>query len=165
MRFREETEQFALCSVQALQLCSMFLQSDMFMSCAVSCSCWCRSVTCFFRRQVHALHRHTFMRCTVLARALALGGGGRVRGRPCSAGRSCGTVLHRCRACSFAGLGRMLQEAAPADRWTAKLLAYPCFDHGFRQAVLSTRLANRAVCARSGSRVSGTVCLRWGRMG
>ena len=41
-----------------------------------------------------------------------------------------------------AGLGRMLQDAAPADRWTAKLLAYPCFDDGFRQAVLSTRLAN-----------------------
>ena len=36
----------------------------------------------------------------------------------------------------------MLQDAAPADRWTAKLLAYPCFDDGFRQAVLSTRLAN-----------------------
>eukprot|EP00439_Symbiodinium_sp_Y106_P048358 s4567_g6.t1 len=36
----------------------------------------------------------------------------------------------------------MLQDAAPADRWTAKLLAYPCFDNGFRQAVLSTRLAN-----------------------
>ena len=41
-----------------------------------------------------------------------------------------------------AGLGRMLQDAAPADRWTAKLLAYPCFDDGFRQAILSTRLAN-----------------------
>ncbi|CAE7234035.1 unnamed protein product [Symbiodinium sp. CCMP2592] len=32
-------------------------------------------------------------------------------------------------------------EAAPADRWTAKILAYPCFDHGFRQAIVATRLA------------------------
>ncbi|CAE7840542.1 unnamed protein product [Symbiodinium sp. CCMP2592] len=38
-------------------------------------------------------------------------------------------------------LGRMLREAAPADRWTAKILAYPCFDHGFRQAIVATRLA------------------------
>ncbi|CAE7458044.1 unnamed protein product [Symbiodinium sp. CCMP2592] len=36
---------------------------------------------------------------------------------------------------------RMLREAAPADRWTAKILAYPCFDHGFRQAIVATRLA------------------------
>ncbi|CAE7811005.1 unnamed protein product [Symbiodinium sp. CCMP2592] len=35
----------------------------------------------------------------------------------------------------------MLREAAPADRWTAKIHAYPCFDHGFRQAIVATRLA------------------------
>ena len=39
-----------------------------------------------------------------------------------------------------ARLGRMLREAAPADRWAAKILAYPCFDDGFRQAILATRL-------------------------
>ena len=39
-----------------------------------------------------------------------------------------------------ARLGRMLREAAPADRWAAKILAYPCFDDGFHQAILATRL-------------------------
>ncbi|CAE7931315.1 unnamed protein product [Symbiodinium necroappetens] len=36
----------------------------------------------------------------------------------------------------------MLQEAAPADRWTAKILAYPCFDRHFVEALLRTRLSN-----------------------
>ncbi|CAE7906322.1 unnamed protein product, partial [Symbiodinium necroappetens] len=35
---------------------------------------------------------------------------------------------------------RMLREAAPADRWAAKILAYPCFDGAFRQALVATRL-------------------------
>ena len=34
----------------------------------------------------------------------------------------------------------MLQEAASVDRWTSKVLAYPCF--GFREAIASTRLVN-----------------------
>ena len=34
----------------------------------------------------------------------------------------------------------MLREAAPADRWAAKILAYPCFDGAFRQALVATRL-------------------------
>ena len=34
----------------------------------------------------------------------------------------------------------MLQEAASADRWTSKVLSYPCF--GFREAIASTRLVN-----------------------
>ena len=72
MRFREETEQFALYSVQALQLCSMLKQSDMFMSCAFLCSCWCRSTICSFCGHVHVTHSHMFLRCTLLARALVL---------------------------------------------------------------------------------------------
>ena len=36
----------------------------------------------------------------------------------------------------------MLQEAAPANRWTAKILAYPCFDRPFVEAPLRTRLSN-----------------------
>ena len=36
---------------------------------------------------------------------------------------------------------RVLQEAASADRWTSKILAYPCFGRGFREAIASTRLA------------------------
>ena len=75
MRFREETEQFALCSVQALQLCSMFLQSDMFMSCAVSCSCWCRSATCFFSRTCSCCSRaHSCLHAR--SRLARWGGGG-----------------------------------------------------------------------------------------
>ncbi|CAE7525787.1 unnamed protein product, partial [Symbiodinium sp. CCMP2456] len=34
----------------------------------------------------------------------------------------------------------MLREAAPADRWAAKILAYPCFDGAFCQALVATRL-------------------------
>ena len=36
----------------------------------------------------------------------------------------------------------MLQAAAPTDRWTAKSLAYPCFDRHFVEALLRTRLSN-----------------------
>ena len=39
-------------------------------------------------------------------------------------------------------IGRMLQEAAPADRWTVKILSFPSFDHGFREAIVGSRLAN-----------------------
>ena len=38
--------------------------------------------------------------------------------------------------------GRKLQEAAPADRWTVKILSFPIFDHGFREAIAGSRLAN-----------------------
>ena len=39
----------------------------------------------------------------------------------------------------------MLQVATPADRWTAKILAYPCFDAPFAQAIFGTRLSNLQV--------------------
>ena len=35
----------------------------------------------------------------------------------------------------------MLQEAALADRWTVKILSFPTFDHGFREAIAGSRLA------------------------
>ena len=84
MRFREETEQFALCFVQALQLCSMFLQSDMFMSCAASCSCWCHSAACFFslscscfaQLHVHAVHGALARTRACMLALASLGGGG-----------------------------------------------------------------------------------------
>ena len=41
--------------------------------------------------------------------------------------------------------GRVLREAAPADRWAANILAnscYSCFDDGYRQAILATRLVD-----------------------
>ncbi|CAE7825222.1 unnamed protein product [Symbiodinium sp. CCMP2592] len=40
---------------------------------------------------------------------------------------------------------RMLQVTASQDRWTAKILAYPCFDAAFVSALLGTQLANLQV--------------------
>ena len=37
----------------------------------------------------------------------------------------------------------MRQVAAPAHRWTAKILAYPCFDPPFAEALLGARLCSR----------------------
>ncbi|CAE7771734.1 unnamed protein product [Symbiodinium sp. CCMP2592] len=39
----------------------------------------------------------------------------------------------------------MLQVTASPDRWTAKILAYPCFDAAFVSALLGTQLANLQV--------------------
>ena len=36
----------------------------------------------------------------------------------------------------------MLQEAAPADRRTVKILSFPTFDHDFHEAIAGSRLAN-----------------------